>query len=83
MMIDPKTYVEELKDTDFKTLIEERNQLMEAIEEFEEMVMSGERTGEGWTIMPSPDVIYQMNLQYLAELCILMCEKYNNDLREE
>ncbi|MCR4722258.1 MAG: hypothetical protein K5629_00550 [Eubacteriales bacterium] len=83
MMISPKTYVEELKDTDFKTLIEERNQLMEAIEEFEEVAMSGERTGEGWTIMPSPDVIYKMNLQYLAELCILMCEKYNNDLTEE
>lgn len=79
MMISPGGYIEELKDADYNTLIEERDQLIEAIVEFEQKEKAGDRFGEEWMIMPSPDVRYQVNLEYLAELCRLMQEKYRED----
>ena len=30
-------------------------------------------------IDPKPDVIYQMNMEYLAELLLIMCKKYNEE----
>lgn len=76
MMISPGGYIDELRDADYNTLIEERNHLIEAITEFERKEKAGDRSGEEWRIMPSPEVQYQMDLQYLSELCKLMYEKY-------
>ncbi len=76
MMISPGGYIEELKDADYNSLIEERDQLIEAISEFERKEKAGDRSGEEWRFMPNPEVQYQMNLQYLSELCKLMHEKY-------
>ena len=79
MMISPGGYIEELKDADYNTLIDERDQLIEAIVEFEQKEKAGDRSGGEWMMMPSPEVHYQMNLEYLAELCKLMHEKYNEE----
>lgn len=79
MMISPGGYIDELKDADYNTLIEERNQLIDFIVDFEGKEKAGDRSGEEWMIMPSPDVQYQVHLEYLAELCKLMHEKYNED----
>lgn len=79
MMISPDGYIEELKEADYNTLIEERDQLIEAIVEFENKEKAGDRSGEEWMIMPSPEVQYQVHLECLAELCKLMHEKYNED----
>ena len=80
MMISPITYVEELKDTDYNTLIKERDQLIEYIVEFEKKEKAGDRSGNEWNYCPSPDVVYQVYLEYLAELCKMMkeiyCEEY-------
>ncbi len=76
MMISPGGYIDELRDADYNTLIEERDQLIEAIAEFERKEKAGDRSGEEWRILPSPEVQYQMNLQYLSEVCKLMYEKY-------
>ena len=79
MMISPDGYIEALRDADYNTLIEERNQIIEAIVEFEQKEKAGDRSGAEWMMMPSPEVIYQTNLEYLAELCKLMQQKYNED----
>ena len=80
MMISPVTFVEELKDADYKTLIEERDQLIEYIVGFEKNEKAGDRSGDEWNYCPSPDVVYQVYLGYLAELCKMMkeiyCEEY-------
>ena len=83
MMISPDMYIEELKDADYNALIEERDQLIEAIVEFEQKEKAGDRSGEEWRFMPSPEVLYQVNLEYLAEVCKLMHERYNEDYVDE
>ena len=79
MMISPKSYVEDKKDKSYKQLIEERNELIREIQEFERKKLIGDRTGDEWDIDPSPDVIYQCNLEYLAELCNHMSLRYNEE----
>ena len=79
MMISPKSYVEKLKGADYKTLIKERDQLIEEIVMFEKKEMRGDRSGDELRINPSPNVIYQVDLQYLAELCSFMHDKYNEE----
>ncbi len=80
MMISPATFVEELKDDDYNNLIKERDQLIEYIVEFEKKEKAGDRSGDEWNYNPMPDVVYQVYLDYLAELCKKMkeiyCEEY-------
>ena len=77
MMISPECYIEELKGKTYKQLIEERNELIKDIFEFEEKEMAGNRSGEEWLICPSPEVVYQSNLEYLSKLCEYMQQRYN------
>ena len=79
MMISPKAYIEQLKEADYQKLIEERDELIHSIREFEKKEMAGDRTGEEWNLHPQPDVRYQMYLVYLGELCLLMKERYNDE----
>ena len=79
MMIAPITFIDELKDADYDTLIKERDELIRAIRSFEESDKRGDRSGEEWNICPSSEVRYQCNLEYLAELCAYMKEKYNEE----
>ena len=79
MMISPSWFVRELKDADYVELIKARDRLIREIRRFEKKEAAGDRTGEERGIDPSPDVIYQMNLDYLSELCKFMSEKYNRD----
>jgi len=75
MMISPNGFVEELKDKPYKELLKERDKLIRQIRAFEkDKVPESE-----YSICPSPEVVYQMNLQYLGELCNLIAEKYNKE----
>ena len=76
MMISPMGYVENLKDLSYEDLIDEREQLIRSIRDFEEAEKAGDRSGDEWMIMPSPATRYRMNLEYLSELCAYMSEKY-------
>lgn len=76
-MISPEVYVMSLNDADYETLIQERNELIELIKEFESKEKKGDRSGDEWNIMPSPKVQYQVNLAYLSELCKFMADKYH------
>ena len=76
MMISPESYIEELKEKSFEALIDERSRLIKEIEELEKIVFDKSTDSEEWNMDPGPDVIYQEDLQYLAELCKFLGEKY-------
>ena len=79
MMISPEVYVEQLKDASYLELIREREQLIEGIRKFEKNELAGDRSDPEWRYCPSPDVQYQMHLEYLSGLCSFMQEKYNSE----
>ena len=79
MMISPEIYVEDLKDKSYKQLIEERDELIRKIQEYERKELIGDRSGKEWGICPSPDVVYQFDLESLSELCQYMQELYNEE----
>ena len=57
----------------------ERDELLAYIRTFEENEKKGDRTGKEWQRMPSPDVQYQMDLEYLAAVCLVLAEKYREE----
>ena len=80
MMISPEMYVAEHEKDSFEELIVERKQLIERLDQLERMAYDDERKDEEWMSRPSPDVQYQMTLEYLAQLCIFTKEKYNKEV---
>lgn len=80
MMISAEGYVLMHKDDTFEELIAERDSLMADIKAMEAIVYSDDKSGEGWNICPGPDVVYQMDLEYLAELCLFIRDKYNTEI---
>lgn len=79
MMISPEAYASMFENADYLKLMKERDRLIAALRKFEKKERAGDRSGDEWMIMPSPAVIYQMNLEYLAAICQLMHQKYNSD----
>ena len=76
MMISPDWYVEDKKDKKYKELLVERDKLLKEIKDFE----NNNIPEKDYMIDPSPEVIYQCNLQYLSKLCDLIYKKYNQEL---
>ncbi len=79
MMISPEAYIDRFKGAEYLDLISERDRLIRFIKEYEEKDIAGDRSGKEWGIYPQPDVRYQVYLEYLSRLCMLMMEKYNED----
>ena len=79
MMISPYGFIEQHKDCSYKELIEIRDELLDSIKAYE----AGDISEEAKMICPSPDVMYQCELQYLAELFKLLAEKYSEGKYEE
>ena len=78
MMISPQSYIDDLEDDSYEALIKERDILVREIRHFEkhwEEIMNSEEA----LICPSPDVVYQMNLEYLGSLCMLISKKFNEE----
>ena len=75
MMISPEMYVEELKSKTYHELLQERDELIEEIRAFENHTYDPKLD----TILPSPEVTYQWNLESLGKLCGLIAEKYNQE----
>ncbi len=78
-MIAPVSYVKKHENDTFEQLIKERNSLIRSIKALEKIVFDKEKQNESWLISPGPDVRYQCYLEYLAELCKFMSEKYNTE----
>ena len=79
MMISPSVYVERLKDVPYKELMKHRDELIRSIRRFEKNEQKGDRSDPDWNYCPSPEVRYQCELEYLAALCTLMHERYNEE----
>lgn len=78
MMIAPETYAEQYKDLPYEELLPIRDELIDGIRAFEKEGLAG----DGIIMAPSPDVRYQMHLEYLGKLCELIAEKYRDKLWE-
>ena len=73
MMMSPECYVAELENATYEELIRERGRLVAELVELEASIASGEEPE--LLIYPSDDVRYQMCLEYLAALSVLMVER--------
>ena len=62
MMISPESYVMMHESDSFEELIKERKSLQREIAHLEKIVFDEKRENEEWMYNPSPDVLYQMNL---------------------
>lgn len=79
MMISPEMYAEQFKDVSYQEMIKERDGLIRYIRKYEKLEKAGDRSGEDWRIHPQPDVRYQMYMEYLSALLLLMKTKYNEE----
>ena len=70
-------YLEMHKGDTFEQLISERDRLFAEIKDLEKIVYTEARHGD---MHPGPDVVYQVELEYIAELCNFIKEKYNNEI---
>lgn len=75
MMISPEGYIGNYKNKPYKELLTVRDKLLEKIRAFKEHTYNPELD----MIHPSPEVVYQCNLEYLGRLCELIAEKYNQE----
>ncbi len=80
MMICPESYINTIKNKPYEKLIEERKVLELEIEHLENTLFSKNSVSTETVIYPRPDVKYQMNLEYLSELCKFMKNKYNQEI---
>lgn len=80
MMMSPEMYAEEHRDDSLEELIETRNDLVDELRTLEKIVFDKEQKDKAWEICPGPDVQYQMTLEYLAKLCMLLYEKFNEEV---
>jgi len=76
MMISPEEFISEHAEKRYVELLPIRDVLLQDIRLFEE---SMGKEDDAVHIHPSPEVIYQMYLQYLGKLCVLIAEKYNEE----
>lgn len=73
MMISPQLFLSEHEEDSYDQLIVLRDMLIADIRAFEsKQIPDAQRV-----ICPSPEVIYQMNLQYLSALCSYIADRYN------
>ena len=73
-MIAPESYIEIVKGLPYKGLIQERDKLIKEITDFEqELSCASEDPSELLGIGPSPDVVYRMQLLYLAKRYEVTC----------
>ena len=79
MMMSLKSYADQFTDASYTELIKERDCLIRYIRKFEKSEKANDRYGEEWMIHPSPEVRYQVYLEYLSELCSFMHKKYNEE----
>ena len=76
MMMSPEAYKEELDGMGIDELAALRDELMESVKAFESGSPEEGEIIEG----PDPEVVYQVELLYLAKVCEALSEKYNRSV---
>lgn len=85
MLVDPLSVVERLKRKSLKTIIKERNKLIEEIKHFEDVyilkiVEPIEKDLLEEDCLPSPRTRYSCNIDYLYHINKLIEEKYRKSI---
>ncbi|MBR2805996.1 MAG: hypothetical protein IKE18_04365 [Oscillospiraceae bacterium] len=75
MMISPDGYADMYRGKTYKDLIKEIDILIREVRRFEK----GKISYNEMMRHPSADVVYQMNLRYLSEICKLIADEYNRE----
>ena len=75
MMMSPESFVLTHKKDSYETLLKVRDELIKKIRAFEKKQISLEE----WMVKPSPDTVYQCNLEYFGKLCEYISERYNQE----
>lgn len=55
------------------------NELIDDIKDLGQIVFSKDINNNAWSIHQTSDIQYQMNLEYLSQICIQLSEKYNGE----
>lgn len=74
MMMSADDYIKRFEFKNYYDLIKERDKLTRSIRRFEKNPPEEYE----YYISPSPDVVYQMNLLYLAKVCELISHEYRD-----
>ena len=86
MMASPDEFALDLEGKSYQELRKGREELVKAVESFERERL--EHAEEGCAlpgemhIDPGPDVQYQMNLEYLAQVCEMLSEQFNREFEQ-
>ena len=83
MMISPETYVAELENESLPKLIKERDSLIREVRRIEKSLFSPDRETNKPAIDPSPEVVYQMDLEYLSALCELIKNRFSASMNAQ
>ena len=76
MMMDPKQYVEQFKNSSYLEILKLKNELVSCISEFEH---DFNREDPAWNSSPAPDVGYQWNLEVLGLIAPMLAEAFNRE----
>ena len=79
MMQDQQSYVESIKDYPYQDLIKEKDELVRDIRKLERQLFNNQYKEQIEIRYPSPDVEYQVYLEYLSELTAYMSKSYNEE----
>ena len=79
MMQDQQSYVESIKDYPYQDLIKEKDELVRDIRKLERQLFNNQYKEQIEIRYPSPDVEYQVYLEYLSELTAYMSKRYNEE----
>ena len=72
-MISSETFADVHADKTYEELIEVRNELINSIKKFE---ATPQNEDSDFIICPGPDVVYQINHEYLSKICLLIVQKF-------
>lgn len=79
-MVSPEHYIEEItKDKTYKELIKIREEFIASFESFEEEYVFNPDANWETIFCPSPEVGYQVNMEYLAVLLKVMQERFREE----
>ena len=76
MMISPESYINQHKETSYAELLNIRDKLIIKVRNYE---TNKNNVFDEAIVHPSPEVVYQCNLQYLAKLFELIAQKYSEE----
>ena len=77
VMMSKECFISQYKNEPYINLLKVRDKLIKDLKIYEG---GKNKINSGMIINPSPEAVYSMNLQYLAELCNLISKKFTDKI---